>query len=322
VTVRARLFDARGDDRDVDIAELARLKVDDRQLLWVDLDERSQADLEAVSGALALEPRIVRQLGRDRRKPRLVRQPERIAVTLTALERDGEGEDLSRKDLDLVAGRNHVVTLHEGPIRSIDEYDHELRDERDLGLLDAGAFMTGLVDTVLTAYLREVEAIEREVDALDQAALRGTGDDDTFLPRVVGLRHRIALIRRSLTPNREALSPLIRPDFEAMDDVVRPGPRVVERLEQVISAVENARELLVGSFDIYLGRSAQRSNDVMKTLTIVSSILLPSVVLAGVMGMNFKLSFFDNPSNFFFVIGAMVVFAMTILVVARWRRWI
>jgi magnesium transporter len=97
---------------------------------------------------------------------------------------------------------------------------------------------------------------------------------------------------------------------------------MLDRLEHVIGAVENARELLVGSLDIYLGRSAQRSNDVMKTLTIVSSIALPAVVLAGVMGMNFQIAFFDNASNFYVVVVAMLVISIVILLLARWRRWI
>jgi magnesium transporter len=96
----------------------------------------------------------------------------------------------------------------------------------------------------------------------------------------------------------------------------------VERLERAIDAAENARELLVGSFDIYLGRAAQRSNDVMKTLTLVSAIALPAIVLAGVMGMNFKLEFFEDPSRFWIVITTMVAFSIGILVVSRVRRWI
>jgi Mg2+ and Co2+ transporter CorA len=86
--------------------------------------------------------------------------------------------------------------------------------------------------------------------------------------------------------------------------------------------VEKTRELLVGSFDIYLGRAAQRSNDVMKTLTLVSAIALPGIVLAGIMGMNFKLPFFEDAGNFWLVIGAMLTFAAAILALARWRRWI
>ena len=60
----------------------------------------------------------------------------------------------------------------------------------------------------------------------------------------------------------------------------------------------------------------------MKTLTIVSSIALPAVVLAGVMGMNFQIAFFDNASNFYVVVVAMLVISIVILLLARWRRWI
>jgi Mg2+ and Co2+ transporter CorA len=60
----------------------------------------------------------------------------------------------------------------------------------------------------------------------------------------------------------------------------------------------------------------------MKVLTLVSAIALPGIVLAGVMGMNFKLGFFDDPANFFVVVAAMAVFAIAILAVARWRNWV
>jgi Mg2+ and Co2+ transporter CorA len=60
----------------------------------------------------------------------------------------------------------------------------------------------------------------------------------------------------------------------------------------------------------------------MKALTVLSAVLLPAVVLAGIMGMNFKLRFFEDASNVWFVIGAMVLLAVAILGVARWRHWI
>ena len=69
-------------------------------------------------------------------------------------------------------------------------------------------------------------------------------------------------------------------------------------------------------------RVAQRTNDVMRLLTWVSVLLLPAVVIAGVMGMNFKVGFFDNPGYFFVVIGVMVALAAGTLVVARWRGWL
>jgi magnesium transporter len=322
MTVRARLYDARGDDRDLDIAHLDLKRIDDDQLAWIDIDERAEADLDAVARALELEPRIFRQLSAERQRPRLVRQPDRIALTVVAIDPNEAGNGVTTRSLDLIVGRNLVVTVHDGPLHAIDEYEDQLRDERELGLLNAGAFMTGVVDGVIRAYLREVEAIEREIDHLDSIALQSSRGHDDFLDAVVALRRRIALVRRSLTPNRDALMPLLRPDFEVHGDIVEAWPGIVDRLEQAISAVENARELLVGSFDIYMGRSAQHSNDVTTSLTLLSSITLPAIVLAGVMGMNFKIPFFENASNFNLVVGAMAVFSVGIVLVARWRRWI
>lgn len=319
MTLHARLYDARGEDRDVELTREEVRHVDDRRLLWIDLDERADTDLTTLAEALELEPRLTRQLGSDRGRPRLLRFPDRILITLGALER--EGDEVARRELDVLVGRNLVVTVHDGPLTAIEDFKDQLKDESGLGQLDAGAFMTGLVDAVLLTYFREIDHIEREIEALDQVALqlRGRGD---FLGAVVALRHRIAIVRRALTPNRDALAPIVRPDFEVHQDLVRAWPGTIDRLERAIDGVDKTRELLVGSFDIYLGRSAQRSNDVQKTLTLVSAIALPAIVLAGIMGMNFKLPFFDESGNFWIVIATMVTLATAIIGVSRWRAWI
>jgi magnesium transporter len=319
MTLRARLYDARGNDRDLDIARDGLGKVSDRQLVWIDLDARTDGDLARLADVLKLEPRLRRRLADHEGRPRLDRFPERFLLTLNAVDRVDDA--LERRQIVVLVGRNLVVTVHEGRLPALDEYEDTVRDERDLGALNAGAFMAGLVDAVVGTYFREVESIERAVDTLDDAALRARSNGE-ILRAIVALRHRIAVLRRTLTPNRDALLPLARPDFEIHANLFSAWPGTIERLERAIDAVENARELLVGSFDIYLGRAAQRSNDVMKTLTLVSAIALPAIVLAGVMGMNFKLAFFEDPSRFWIVVGAMVGFAAAIVAFARVRRWI
>ena len=319
MTLRARLYDARGEDRDVELTREEVGRVNDRRLMWVDLDERTDSDLQTLADALELQPRLTRQLSADRGRPRLLRFPDRILITLGALERDGD--QISRRELDVLVGRNLVVTVHDGPLTAVEEFKDQLQDESGLGELDAGAFMTGLVDAVLLTYFAEIDRIERDIEALDQVALK-LQRGGAFLSAVVALRHRIAIVRRALVPNRDALAPIVRPDFEVHEDLVRAWPGTIERLERAIDGVDKTRELLVGSFDIYLGRSAQRSNDVMKTLTLVSALALPAIVLAGVMGMNFQMSFFEQASNFWVVLGAMGLLAVGIVAISRWRDWI
>jgi magnesium transporter len=211
--------------------------------------------------------------------------------------------------------------VHDGPIAALGRFSDEVHGDSLIGELDAGLFLAAIVDTVLTEYFGRIEQIEREIDRLDELALRGP-DSKIFLVEVLRLRRMVAVLRRTIAPHREAFAPLARTDA-ALDEVLGSAqPSLLERLERVIDSAENARELLVGSFDIYLGGAAHRTNEVMKVLTILSAVLLPGVVLAGVMGMNFKLGFFDQADNFWLVIGGMVAMAVAILAVARNRHWI
>jgi Mg2+ and Co2+ transporter CorA len=319
LTLRAILYDAKGEDRTLDLEAGETPKVGRDRLLWIDIDDRDRAALATAAGAVGLEPEGLRRLSRQDRRARILRLPERVVLTLGTV--DPEDAEARRHELDIVVGANHVITVHDQPLASLDAFRAEIDQEEELGRLDAASFTGGLIDAVLGAFFQQLEAIERDIDALDDLAVR-RGGGDSFLATVLTLRRRIARLRRVLAPNREALLPLERPDFELRTDLGPIWPGIVERLERAIDGVENARELLVGSFDLYLGRASQRTNDVMKVLTLLSAIALPGVVVAGVMGMNFKAPIFDDPNNFYVVLVAMVLFSLTILGIARWRRWI
>jgi magnesium transporter len=319
LTLRAVLYDAKGEDREVDLDTEKAPKVDRERLLWIDIDDRDIADLAKAAAAVGLESEGLRRLAREDRTARILRLPDRVVLTLGTV--DPKDAEAHRRELDIVVGVNHVITVHDEPLANVDAFRDEIDQEEELGRLDAAAFVAGLIDTALSAFFQQIEAIERDIDALDELAVRSRGDG-SFLATVLILRRRIARLRRVLAPNREALLPLERPDFELRTDLGPVWPGIVQRLERAIDGVENARELLVGSFDLYLGRASQRTNDVMKALTLLSAIALPGVVVAGVMGMNFKAPIFEDANNFYLVIGAMITFSLAILGVARWRRWI
>jgi len=319
VGIHALLYDAKREDSDVELTRSVVTGLRDDQLLWVDVEQPGRGDLDLLGEAFGFPSPIMSALAKPGDEERLVRSPEAILLTVVSVdERDEQHAPLA---VDIVATRNAVVTVHPRPVPALGEFESHVSDEAALGQLDAGSFMGGLVDTMLGAFRREVEEIEEQVDRLDEVALRGN-DPAHFLERVVALRRRAAMLRRILVPQRETFGPLTRPDFDLHEDLGQPWPGLVEQLEKAITGVERARELLVGSSDIYLGRLAQRSGDVMKALTILSAVLLPAVVLAGVMGMNFKLAFFEDPSRFWIVVAAMLGLAALVLGVARFRKWI
>jgi magnesium transporter len=289
----------------------------------VDIDARGDEDrLRGTLQTLGLSDADLRRLLEDDGRARLTRTAELLHITLEAMEMDDSASPrLVRREIDLLAGRNVVVTVHEGRVEALQRFRDGIDGETRLGDLSAGDLVSALVDEVLVGYFLLVELIERDIDELDQRALHGRHGDD-ILAAIVALRRRISLIRRTLAPHRDAFSTLGLPRLGIEDSIGKPWPGLVDRLEAAMTAVEGLREGLIGTFDIHMGRVSQRANDVMRTLTLLSAVLLPAVVLAGIMGMNFKLGFFDDTSNFWLVLGGMAVLAVAILGVARLRRWL
>lgn len=251
----------------------------------------------------------------------LARTDDRIHITVEAIDPDEDDSGrLVRCEIELIAAPNVVVSIHGGESAALQRYRAGLTETR-LGLLTAGDLLSSLVDEILDGYFLLAEHIEREIDELDQRALRARRGDD-ILADIVALRRRIGLVRRALAPHRNALSTLALPEMEVVETVGRPWPGLIDRVEAAMDAVEGLRDSLLGTFDIHMGRVSQRANDVMRTLTLVSAVLLPAIVLAGIMGMNFKLEWFDTTTNFWLVIVAMMGLAVAIVLVARWRDWL
>lgn len=322
--MRARLYDADGHDREVDIEPGMAGRIAKRQLLWIDVDRLTGSDLDAVAAAVGLEPSLTARLATATERADLTQFPTHVHLVLQSMEAPEEGADDRapvRQSVNIVAGRDWVVTVHNGPLQALRRIDDATEGETRLGALDASGFVAAVADEVLAGYFNLVERIEREIDELDERALRGRRDD-AVLVRIVGLRRRIGAIRRTLAPHRVAFAALGRPEMELHEEFGRPWPGLTDRLERALDAVENLRELLLGTFDIHMGRAAQDANEVMKVLTLLSAVLLPAVVLGGVMGMNFPMPFFDDPNNYWFVVTGMILLSVGIIVAARLRRWI
>jgi magnesium transporter len=319
--ISARLFDADRDDRRVEVVDGMAKSIPDHCLLWVDAtgdDPGAAAELldqlGLISSAFApvdIDAKPLIELHRDSFHLRVAA----IATT--------HGKD-EQTFLDLLAGKNVVLTVHPAAIPFLGEIDERLKRDTTLGEIDSSGFAAVLLDGLVSTYLATADALEAEVDRLDEDALKPAHQRD-LLTDLVHLRHRIAAVRRDLTDHREVFAAIARADFEKVssEEAAVHLRAVSDRFERAIEAVERTREALVGTFDIHTTRTAQRTNDIVKVLTVVSVILLPTTVIAGIMGMNIKAPYSnDDPTIFWIVIALIVTIAVGTLTALRLRRWL
>src|SRR4029079_9380068 len=194
----------------------------------------------------------------------------------------------------------------------------------DVGRLDGLDFLADLLTWILEGYLRAFEAIDMELEDLDGEAMRGQASHERSLSRLVGIRAEIGQLRRTLVAHRGVLLALTRPELggSSTAESAERFQALLDRLAEVNQGAQNSRESVVGSFDVLMTQVAQRTNEIMKTLTIVSLLLLPGTLIAGVLGMNFKVGIFAHPDFFWVALAVMLAVALATLVVVRSRRWI
>ncbi len=318
MSVEALLSSADGRDVRVDLTSWRTTKIASHQLLWIDLEAPSEGELDEVVDALQLSDRAAASLRAEAEEPGAVVHDDAVEVALLALAEDPADDPTL---FEVLVGEGWVVTRHRRSIPFLAAYRDRIQDQREIGRLQSVELLVAILDAWVDAFFAAAAGLEGEVDELDDAALR---TDRDLLSRVVRLRRRIARERRVLSPQREVVAELARPDFfpERFSGGADGTQRIVARLDRAADAFTMARDMLIGTFDVHMTRTTQRTNDVMRVLTIASVILLPAVVIAGVMGMNFKAPIFDNPNLFYVVIGLMVALAAGSLIFARWRHWL
>ena len=295
-------------------------RLDGSKLLWVDTDELSGELAERLASALELDERRARDmLDEGTRGFHDGGEFVRITVRAPATERSSEIERVT-----CVVGANWALTAHRRPVAVLDELAELATGSGPTGELSGPSFLATLVEWVLNGYSTSFEQIEEELEEMDEQAMRGQGSPETHIDALVDLRQRAGRLRRELSTHRPALLALAQPELEALGDEQDADRfrRLLDQYETAMQAARDARTSVVSSFDVLIARTGHATNEIMKVLTLASVILLPGSLLAGVLGMNFKVPLFQHTFLFWVAIAVMVGVAIVTITVAKLRRWI
>ena len=290
------------------------------RLLWVDVHHDSEIEAAEVAEEFGLDDQTRDYLQTPHEEAVFNDHGRYIHITTYAPHEDEEGE---LHAVECVVGENWVVTAHDRPIPVLEEFAERVSGSGNTGTLDGPGFLAALLEWVLGAYTAAFERVEQRLEEFDVHAMRGEGADKD-IELLVEMRQEVGKLRRALAKHRSALVALTHPELEALGDNAscERFQSLFTRFESTLQEARDAREAIVGSFDVLIARGGHQTNQIMKVLTLTSVILLPGALLAGVMGMNFKVGLFDNPTLFWVVVAAIILVAPLTIGIAKLRRWI
>lgn len=245
-----------------------------------------------------------------------------IFIIAHAIKPSQDFHKLDTLELNLYVGENFLVTCSTDPHMPPVEKTWE-RVNKDFRLSNFGPdfLCHAVLDNLVDEYMPLIDQMEDEIEWLEDSVLEKPTPET--LQRLLDLKHSIMSLRRVISPQREMVNRLTRDEFLQIDPQSRYYFRdIYDHLVRIQDLADTIRDIVSGAMDIYLNSTSLRLNEVMKVLTIISTIFLPLSFIAGVFGMNFKyIPTSTHPLGFYITVFGMIVVGVGMLWYFKWRKW-
>lgn len=221
-------------------------------------------------------------------RPKVDIYEDHVFMVVKMIRYDGESRELDIEQVSLVLGDGFVITFQEKEGDVFDPVRQRIRSGKGAVRTRGADYLAyALMDAVVDNYFLALEEMGEDIEEIEAAVLEHPDND--VISSIHHLKRELILLRRAVWPLREGFGTLMR-DATAL---VKPGTvpflkDLYDHTFQVMDTVETFRELVSGLLDVYISTVSNRMNQVMKVLTIISTIFIPLTFIAGIYGMNFR----------------------------------
>lgn len=275
-------------EADITDVEELREAFDEKNITWVDIQGFGDYSLlHQVGEIFQLHPLLLEDVVNVPHRPKAEAYQDQLLVIVRMVSTD-EVQQFHTEQFSVVLGKGYVLTFQERPGDVLDPVRKRIRE--GVGRLykhGADYLAYAIIDTIVDAYYPVLEVIGEHLEALEDEVIRQPTPE--LLATLNRLKNRLVNLRRGIWPQREAVNSMVRGDFPHVTEDVRIYLRDThDHCVQTSEVAEMYREMASGLMNTYLSSIANRTNEVMKVLTIVATIFIPLTFLAGIYGMNFS----------------------------------
>ena len=286
---------------------------------WHDITDPASPELDQLAERYRLHPLHVEDC-RHRHKSAKIEEGDQYLFTVLKIVRLLPDGSLTFADLDVFFGADFVITVGEKDCPEIRALLNEARNTPSAPQRPDQAYYR-VVDHAVDSYLPILNHFDETIDALEDEALESPGP--STLSRIFETKRSLIMLRRVLVNTRDVAGHLQRSESPFIARDLWPFLRdVYDHVARNLDSVEMMRDLLNGALDVYLSSVANRTNQVMKVLTILGTVALPALVVSGIYGMNVKgLPAADSPYGLALVGAVMAGSTAVLLYMLKRHRW-
>ncbi|MDX1931043.1 MAG: magnesium/cobalt transporter CorA [Capsulimonadales bacterium] len=307
-------------------------------VLWVDVIDPTEDDWRMLSEEFRFHPLAVEDARKKNQRAKMDFYPTDpdgkagylffALRTWAGIEPEKESGDVvnGTRELDVFLGRNYIVTIRNGTFPAVEEtrrrWQNNFSDTRVAK--DRPSFLLYLLlDAVVDEFFPVVDAVDDAIEEVE-IAIYGEESKPANMKDAIRLKRELLLLRQAITPLRDVLNHLLRTD----DEYLLPNALriyfqdVYDHTLRLVEQVDLHREILSGAMEATMAQTSNRLNQVMKTMTALSTILMSATVITGIYGMNFdNMPELHSRNGYFIALGVMIAVALGLAAYFRRIGW-
>ena len=292
------------------------------EYFWLDLEAPGEDDVRQVGEVFGFHRLAIEDSTKFGQRPKFEDYDGHVFVVFYGAQRPSAGAP-ELIEVHIYVSGSYVVTLHRSLSEDLERVRARLQEQSG----ESEQFVVyKLFDALTDSFFPVLAQIDEEIDGLEEALGEDPQPEDRR--HIVHLRRLLVNMRRRIAPQRDMFA-------RQMDEIVSlPGLErgardyfrdVYDHLLRVVEEIDSYRDLLSGSMDIYLSAVSNRTNEVMRQLTVIATIFLPLTFVTGFFGQNFGwlVEHVDTELDFLiYGVGAMLLTMLGLLALFRLRHWI
>ena len=281
----------------------------------------STAVVEKLGRCFGLHPLVMEDIVGANHRAKLEDYEEHVFLVAQAVYHTEDGEYTSEQ-ISIILGENYVVSFQESCHDLFAPVLARIKSGKGrICRLGADYLAYALIDTVVDYYFVMIEDLGEQIEQMEEQLV--LEPERSMVSSIYALKNELLFMRKAVRPLREVLNSLERGDSRFFSDATLLYLRdVYDHIIQVLDTLETYREMVTGMLDIYLSSVSHKLNEIMKVLTIISTIFIPLTFLAGVYGMNFKyMPELEWRWGYPFIWAVMIVAALIMVRYFRRKQW-
>lgn len=289
-------------------------------LKWIDLDQPTEEGLLPLAERFKIHRLVVEDCLHLDQRPKLEEYPEHHFLVLHGFTAPPEEPcELTLHEVHFIIGKDFVITVHEKAHPAISEARRRLQADTGNSFRRGPDFIVYVIaDALVDSNFPLLDSLNDSIETLEEKVFEKP--DQRQLETMFTVKRALLTLRRTLSPQRDVLSLLVRGGGFVQERTALYFRDVYDHLIRIHEQIEAARDLLGNARDSYLSMVANRTNDITKQLTIFATIFLPLSFITGFFGQNFEV--LSGPAYFWIMMISVALLPVLLMAWFRYKRWI